>query len=179
MTEIIMFDSDAAATHRTDVKGWVSRAGHFYGDGEHGERTARFDGCTHHACDSCGEPTEKHYIKCRACRHKEDIERYEAMPFLEWDYKTPLYSHRLDEYIFDDVEEFLEEQIANGGLDIDTDTQSLRLVICEPRMLTPIDEEHWLDDLPEDYDLPDDVMEELKEFNETLKNAGYDLTSVK
>ena len=32
--EIVMQDSDEAATYRTDIKGWVSRNGRYYGDGK-------------------------------------------------------------------------------------------------------------------------------------------------
>jgi len=172
MSKQIMFDSAEAATHRTNLEGWVSRHGNYYGDGEYGERAARFDGCTHRACDGCGEPSEKNYIHCKNCRHEKDVARYEAMPYKEWNGKTPLYSNRLDEYIFDGIDEYLDEQKANGDLDDSIDNQSLMLVICEPVTLTPIDEENWFDDLPEDYDLPDEAAQALGEFNKILAECG-------
>lgn len=35
---VIMFDSPEAATYRTDIKGWVSRDGRYYGEDERGAR---------------------------------------------------------------------------------------------------------------------------------------------
>lgn len=47
---MIMRESAEAASFQT-VTGWVSSNGHFYGNDE---RTARYDGCTHQLCESCG-----------------------------------------------------------------------------------------------------------------------------
>ena len=164
MSDQIMFDSDKAATYRTDIKGWVSKNGQFYGDGEHGERAARYDGCTHQACEGCGRPSIKPYGRCIDCRNKQDTDRYNALEFKEWDKKTPLYSYYLREYIWD------LEQLLDDGEDVDFSI--LDLVICEPRKLSMVEEDHWEGDLPEDYDLPDDVAEALTIFNEVLKDAG-------
>lgn len=40
--QIVMRDSPEAAQYRTDLKGWVSRDGFYFGDGPQGERTARY-----------------------------------------------------------------------------------------------------------------------------------------
>ena len=45
--QIVMRDSPESAQYRTDLKGWVSRDGFYFGDGPQGERTARYAGCTH------------------------------------------------------------------------------------------------------------------------------------
>ena len=57
--KIVMYDSPEAATYRTDIKGWVSRDGHFYGDnGPSAEHGARWSGCTHMNC-KCGTSMRK------------------------------------------------------------------------------------------------------------------------
>lgn len=163
-TKTVMFESDEAATHRTNLEGWVSRHGNYFGNlPDTAERAARYDGCTHRVCDGCGNATEKAYTHCSECRHENDVARYEVMPLKEWDGNTPLYSNHLNEYIFE-FYDFLN--------DYDGDAEALRLVICEPVELTQIDEDYWTDDLAEDYELPDDVAEALEVFNQSLKDAG-------
>lgn len=165
--EIIMADSDEAAEYRTNICGWVSRHGNYYGKDE---RMARYDGATHNECPDCKEPIEQVRARCVGCQNIADITRYNKKEHKEWDGKTPLYSEWLNEYIFDDPHEFLDEQIANGG--VECDIGDLRLRICEPKQLSQIDEDHWCDDLPEDYDLPADAAGALKAFNEALNDVG-------
>ena len=61
-----MIDDPRAATLVT-VAGWRSRDGRFYGDNEH---AARWSGCTHVKCVSCGDPTNKICSVCQSCREK-------------------------------------------------------------------------------------------------------------
>jgi hypothetical protein len=163
--EIIMFDSPDAATYRTDIKGWVSRNGIFYG--ENNERTARYSGCTHVACSVCGTPTTKHYTKCDKCRSMAAIDRYLAMPAAQWDGATMLYSDARDEYYIDleAVYDSIEE-----GESID----DLRLIICEPNYARQIEEDYFCDEMTEDGDLPDEVTDAMEAFNE--KVAGVVLS---
>src|SRR5687768_13922806 len=114
----VMYASDEAAQQVT-VTGWRSRNGHFYGDNEH---LARWDGCTHQIC-GCGSEMDRGYTMCRKCADKKRLEKYEAMPFEEWDGETPLTLHDDDEYFWgeDEVRDYCE---LNG-----IKPEDLRLVI--------------------------------------------------
>lgn len=89
--EMILDTDPRAATYRTDIKGWVSRDGMFYGDGPSNERTARYAGSTHRACERCGKPCEKLWLKCADCRAILDAERFAARPQAEWNGSDFLY----------------------------------------------------------------------------------------
>jgi len=159
--KIIMIDSPEAAQFRTDIKGWVSRDGRFFGDGPSAEADARYHSCTHRPCRECGAPTIKHYIKCDACCDRSDIARYAAMPRAEWDGKAMLYSEATDRY-YSDLGE------ADGHLDEIEERctfAELRLVICEPNYVRKLDPSDFADDLPEDGELPDEVHNAIEEFN--------------
>ena len=94
------------------------------------------------------------------------------MPYKEWDGKAALYSNFLNEYIFEDVEEYLEEKKDNGGLDANITSNDLMLVVCDPIKLSQIDEDYWMDDLPEEGELPEEAVEALTMFNEILGGIG-------
>jgi hypothetical protein len=47
----------------------------------------------------------------------------------------------------------------------------VQLVLCTPGKLHLLSTDDWCDDLPEDGELPDDVLMKLGEFNEVLRNA--------
>lgn len=162
---IVMRDSDEAAQYRTDIKGWVSRNGIYYGDSVHSERVARYDGCTHVPCGNCGEPTPKHWTLCKPCRSVAEKGRYEAMPEAEWDGKAVLYSDLNDSYYpgLDEIEDYLED--LNDG----TTLEDLRLIICEPNFVRPLDIDYFSEELPEDGDLPTEVEDAMKDFNEAVK----------
>jgi len=103
--KIILSSDDYAASLQT-LTLWVSRHGRVYNN----EQTARYDGCTHRKCD-CGNLVEKHWLKCDECRAKTGVEKYRAMPFKEWDGKTPLCLFDTDTYFFssDDIDYYCEE----------------------------------------------------------------------
>jgi len=75
--EMVMFNSDQAAQFRTNLSGWVSRNGRYFGNDE---RAARYDGCTHTICEDCGNPVDRGYLICQECREKRDKSKYDAMP---------------------------------------------------------------------------------------------------
>lgn len=161
--QIVMNSSDEAAELKT-VTGWVSRLGHFYGSDE---RLARWDGCTHVACTRCGAAVKKsRSTLCAACRTEKEIERYAALPKVEWDGETPLYSKVTDEYFFD--RQALEDKL----YDEDITAESLRLVICTPNYPRQIDYDHWCDDLPEEGELPDDIADAVAALNEVIKKSA-------
>lgn len=131
-----------AAELRT-VPGWVCRTCHrFYGDDEH---LARWCCATDLPCD-CGKRRGKTWTLCEDCRSERQRERWLALERRKWR-GEPLYSEAADRFFFDEDElaEAIEE---NGG-----DTDSLQLVFCYPVYASPIDEEYWIDELPEDSTL--------------------------
>ena len=162
-TKVVLFDSNEAAHFQTGLSGWVSRHGHYWGNDE---RAARYDGCTHTRCEDCGEPVDRGRLICPQCHENRQIKRYDAMPKEEWNGEGMLYSDAADRYFrdWDDVECFLEDE---GGT-----ADSLRLIICEPEYLPPIQDDYGCDVLAEDGELPDEVIEAIDKFNEIIKNAG-------
>ena len=155
---VVMFDSTEAATYRTNLSGWVSRDGRFYGEGESAEKAARYDGCTHRACRDCGEPAEKSWLICRQCQDNADRERFDALPAEEWDGVAMLYSETRDAYYSDPDE-------ATDNLDDGMTLADLRLVICVPNRVRELDGDYCHDELPDDGELPDNVEEAMAAFN--------------
>ena len=159
--KIVMFDSPEAATYRTDIKGWVSGDGLYFGNDE---RTARWSGCTHKTCE-CGKIYDKGRTRCNSCQAKIDMEKYYALPMVEWDGVTPVCTFDDDKYFFSD------EEVLDYLADLDEETSEGRLVLCEPGKLHTIDADNWCDDLSEDGELPPEVQVKLDELNEAIKNA--------
>jgi len=166
MDKIILRTDPEAATFVENLSGWVSRDGLFFGEKED---IARWQGCTHVACSDCEKPTPKGYTTCSACREKKAEARYEKLERAEWDENGALYSEVADRYFWswEEVADYMEEENERT-----LEPVSLRLVICEPVYLRPVDDDRWHDDLPEDGELPDDVAKALAEFNEVLRSAG-------
>ena len=161
---IVMRDSPEAATYRTDIKGWVSRDGFYYGDGETNEATARYAGCTHVACKRCGKPVEKRWLACDGCRDLMDIERFEKMPRADWDGESMLYSNARDTY-YNGLEDALD------ALEDGQTLADLRLVICTPNRGSPLTSDYFEDEWPEDGDdgsLPDEVYAAMDAFNAAI-----------
>ena len=166
--KIILFDSDEAATRRK-VDGWVSSKGLFYGNSE---SAARYDGCTHRACEDCGKPAKKMYLSCPECREKKAVILHKKRKWQTWDGKTPLYSDEHYKYFFDadELADFMEENNCT--------VESLRLLICEPKHLTQVETDIWEDLLPEDIDFEDVVSKEVLEALDNLNNAIADSSHV-
>lgn len=168
--EIILPTDDRAAEYRTNIKGWVSRLGHFYGEDEH---LARYDGSTHNTCKNCGEPCEKHWLICDKCRDKKEIEKYHAMPTKEWNGTDGLYSNSHDRWFWS------WDELLDYCHDEDCTYDDLMLVIGEPTYATEIDpSEHYSDDLPEDGELPDDLRKPFDDLNEFIRNNNIILSWV-
>jgi len=167
--KIIMFDSSEAATYRTNIEGWVSSSGRFFGKDE---RAARYEGSTHHTCE-CGNIAKRGYIYCDACNEIKDKERYEKMPFIEWDGETPLVLYRDDKYFWHPEE--IEEYCENEDVNID----DLQLVVCEPNHLDTISFEDWSEILPDDREFRDEYPElankidEINKYIESLPSASW------
>jgi hypothetical protein len=162
-TETVILNTSDDAAKQVTVEGWVSRRGIFY-TGSDAERIARWDGCTHIACE-CGELAPKGYTKCLKCRVKADHERWLKMPLIEWDGVTPLVIHRDDTYFFD--ADSIYEHAAEAGCAV----SDLELVVCEPCYARQVDEDYWQDDMAEDGELPDVIRKALDAFNKVV--AAY------
>ena len=158
----VLYTSDEAAKFVTNISGWVDRHGHFYGKDEN---AARYAGCTHIVCQDCGKPTRKGYLICSDCREKKAIERYKRREKKEWDGKTMLYSDATNDYFQD--KDAVEEYIDENGCTL----ESLRLFLCEQVQLRTIEEDYWCDDLPDDGELPQEVLSALKELNDAIMDA--------
>ena len=156
--EIILPEDDKAATYRTDIAGWVSRQGFFYG--ENGEGSARYDGATHRTCARCDAVIRKHRPLCDACKLKYEIDNYNRMPKSPWDGEAPLYSDLKDTY-YHDLCEALDDLEDGQAL------ADLRLVICEPNKAT-ISIDLFADYLPDDSDAPDELLAAIEDFNEAM-----------
>ena len=160
--EMVLNTSPEAASIQT-VTGWVSRDGRFWGDDE---RMARYDGCTHVACNKCGEPVEKGWLACRKCRDQADTDRYNAMPRKPWD-GNMVYSQARDRYYQDpgDAEDELEEGETLADL---------QLVLCEPNYGRKLDPDHFCDELPDDDEgeLPDILYDAIDAFNAAVEKVG-------
>lgn len=149
MKKKIMYASDEAA-QRVTVSGWISGDGLFWPDGndpKFAEHHARWGGCTHLVCE-CGNEYEKNYTMCQSCRSKKSDERYQAMPFKEWE-GEPLCLYRDDTYFFDmdSLIDWAEEHEIE-------DLSTIQLVICEPNHAWEIEgDEYYGDRLPEDTEL--------------------------
>ena len=155
--EVVMIDDPRAATLVT-VAGWRSRDGRFYGDNEH---AARWSGCTHVKCVSCGDPTNKICSVCQSCREKAAEAKYDAMPTAEWDGVAMLYSDSRDEY-------FSSPEDAEDSLEEGQTLADLKLRICEPEYAKPIYAIDWQDQLPDDCDAPDWLEEAIEQFNAAI-----------
>jgi len=158
--KIVLNTSKEAATFKTGISGWVDRHGRFYGKDERG---ARWSGATHILCPECGKPDSKNWIICADCRLEKAVVRYYKMERKEWDGETPLYSHRTDKYFFDsdDIEDDLSFY--------DCSIEFLRLIICKPVYLRQIDDSFFLDDMPEDSELSEEIWDAINVLNEAVK----------
>ncbi|WP_205690331.1 hypothetical protein [Comamonas serinivorans] len=159
-----MADSPEAASIQT-VTGWVARDGRFWGDDE---RTARYCGSTHHKCENNPDhPPVKNRSYCIAC-HMEKVEkRWQDMPKVAHTPDSfPLHLYDSDQYFFDDDDliYWLETNDVKPG--------DVRLTKCRPSYPNQIDpNEHFIDILPEDGEVPADVWEAFEKLNAVLKSS--------
>jgi hypothetical protein len=171
--EIIMYDSPESAQYVTDISGWVSSTGHFFGKSED---SARYDGCTHRACTSCGKPTTKLWLICSDCRSTKEIERYYALDgFSEtqwkeyWESKYPnefqdvYYSDAIDHYFF------TFEEVWTHCDDNDCSMNSLRLKWCEPEYIKDVDPDLYFQDIIQDGDdIPHELIYAFDQLNKKI-----------
>lgn len=159
--EMILPESEKAARRVEGLSGWVAPNGQWWGDDE---RMARWCGATHVHCKGCGEPVEKHWVLCAACRGKKEAEKYAARKAEEWDGASMLYSEVADRYFED--EDDLEDYCDVMGVTPDT----LRLVLCEPVYAHEIDpNDYYTDDLAEDGEVNGVIEDAFAVLNEAIK----------
>jgi hypothetical protein len=161
---VVLFDSPEAAHHQTGIKGWVSRRGHYFGEGANGEGLARYDGCTHVPCSDCGKLVEKGRTACDGCLNLAEIARYEAMPRAEWDGKAMLYSQACDRW-YDSPDDAAEDLGEVDGID---ELSDMRLVICKPVYARQLESDYYADDMAEDQELPGAIIDAMNEFNKAV-----------
>ena len=164
--KIILKDSPEAATYWTDITGWVSRGGRFFGDGPGAENSARWAGCTHVTCPDCGEVIERDFVRCKKCREAFAEKRYLARESRRWDGETPLYSEVADRFFF------YEHELNDYCEEYECTPASLRLLLCKGEWLSSIDPDYWADELPEECELPPAVEEALEALNQAIKEVG-------
>lgn len=164
--KIILPDSPEAATWRTDIAGWVSRDGQFFGDGRGAEHLARMAGSTHACCDDCTLPIPRGRTWCGTCRETRAVERYRARESRPWDGKTPLYSEVADVYFFD------EDELTDYCDAHECTPASLRLLLCEGHLLSIIDADDLGNELPDEAEIPDAVEAARLALNQAIRDAG-------
>ena len=158
--KIILESDPDIITYKTDISGWVSSTGKFYGNNKD---MAIYDSITHKKCE-CGNLMEKYYTACFECRHKVDVERYNNLPFKEWDGTGLVYSRLADKYFYDGSE------IEGYCNDEDITPEDLQLVLTDPCYIPELTGEQWDDLLPEDIDrFPKAVEEAMRAFNKAVK----------
>jgi hypothetical protein len=169
--KVIMYESDEAATFVTDIKGWIDKDRRFYGNMEGSEHMARWSSCTHKKCE-CGNITKKGWLKCDDCRHKDEVEKYNAKPFKKWNESDYVYSDSAGRY-FRDVDE-LNEYLDDNE---EVKPSELRLILCEPNRFNNLNADYFSDDLPEDVEeLPKELQDAIDNLNkviDSLPPASY------
>lgn len=167
--EKLILDTDPGIVEwKTNIEGWVGKDGRFYGNDK---RQAIYNNCTHRKCEK-GHVYRKHWSYCPTCREEALPEKYLQMPYKEWDGEAFLYQYDSTDKYFrdeDEVRDYLDELIEEGGSEED-----IRLVICEPQYLPQVDEEYFIDVIPEDWDLIDVsklVHTKLQELNKAIREC--------
>ena len=157
---IVMFDSPEAAQYRTDISGWVSRGGVYFGDDKFSELAARQAGCTHMLCRSCGAtPTPEHSPVCPACSAAAERTWYDSLPRAEWDGQAILYSEAHDRY-------YTSPGNATESLGAGETLADLRLTICTPNYASPVDPDYFADEMGDDGELPAEIQDAMEAFNQ-------------
>jgi len=176
--EKFVLDENDGAQYMTNLKGWVSRTGRYFGD--HEER-ARYDGATHRRCpnEGCDRLALKHWLMCEKCREEKKQERFLALPALTVD-QIPdgamLYAENVDLWFasIDDLAEHLRDYEDTHGW------HDVRVRIGEPVQAKTISPEDFLISAEfdgafepgEGVDLPQPVMDALITLNNAIVNAN-------
>lgn len=154
----VMYDSPEAAKIET-VTGWRARTGEFWADNEH---MARYCGSTHKRCEKCGGVVAKGSW-CEPCHAKKRQEKFASYPREAWDGVAPI-------CLFDgDVYFFSADDLVGYCSDHDIKPADLQLTLCRPNFAQPLNmEDHFIEELPEDGDVPDDIAAAFAALNEVI-----------
>lgn len=90
------------------------------------------------------------------------LEQFFKLSEVEWDGESPIYSDLNDTYY-----RSLDE--AECDLEGSQTLEDLQLLGCEPEFIRPLDESHCEDILPEDGELPQEVLDAMDEFNRKVE----------
>lgn len=163
--KVIMYDAPDTAVFKTNISGWVGADGRFWGKDEH---MARWCACTHMKCE-CGNIREKHWLLCKGCMYKKNREKYNALPFKEWDGKEPVVTRDGDKYFFS------EEELIEWIYDYNEDNEDepmveVELLFCEPIYYSQINYDSvGADEAHEDWEPEEELIQAINTFNETIK----------
>jgi hypothetical protein len=153
----ILYDSPEAAQQMT-LTGWVSGGDmkFWYKD----EHMARWSGCTHLKCE-CGNLMKKTYTKCPSCIHKLEYERYQKLPYKEWDGTFPVFSWDSNE-VFNDFESLVDHMI-NNEMDV------INLRFPEPIHYREVKLENIADDVYDEWEPEEKLVKALDELNAVIR----------
>jgi len=163
----VMYE-DAPVEYRKNIEGWISPDGRFFGKGETGEHQARWYTCTHMKC-ACGSKMSKSYTKCTTCRSHASSARYIALPFQEWDGKTPLCIWGNDDFFWDsdDLWQYCEDN--------EVKSEDLELVLAHKGSISEVDIDSLNDEYcTEDESLSDfhpEIAEKVEELNALIRKT--------
>jgi len=138
---------------------WQSSDGRLFMD----EASARYHGCTHRPCNTCGEPARKMYTHCDLCRAESTRRRYSRLEGKAWDESNPVCTYDDDRYFFslDEIEDYCDE--------FECSIDDLMLVHCAPQYAFELyPDEIYEDILSEDCDVPPNIESAFAALNRTI-----------
>lgn len=162
-TSRVILSTDEGIVESVSVKGWKD----IHGKIHLSEYFAKEASITHRTC-TCGKvypiKGSRSNTICNDCFNENITKRYNALPYKEWDGKTPLYSDLCDKYFFD------ADELLDYCYDEEIDISTLRLIICEPNYYREINADYWADEMSEDQeDIDSTLKEELNKLNQLIK----------
>lgn len=169
----IILPENSEAVEKVTETFWKTREGKYYSLKD--EKTARWSGATHIKCE-CGKITDKRYTKCEECRRRAEIERFNKLEKKKWDGDTPITLYDGYKYFYS-LEELDDYCIYD--CDGDVKPEDLMLVLCKrttPRELEPSEFFKSLFPENDDWDLPKEIYEAAKEFNDIVSSFKDQMT---
>ena len=126
--------------------------------------SAEHDSYTHFKCTNCGNIVERNSY-CKDCSQAKHNEKYNKLPYQEWDGECCVCIYEDDKYFWD------SDQIEEYCDDNDIKFDDLQLVICEPSEYRELSSDFFEEIMPEDMDeLPKKIQDKINEFNEFMKS---------
>lgn len=161
MKQEIILPSDPSTAQLCTEELWKSRNGNYF----RAEGSARWDGATHTICTACGDASKKPYTVCEKCRDAKAMESYLKLEVVEWQ-DGMICTFRSDEYFrsMEELFDYCEENVCQP--------KDLMLVICKQTKFPEIQYDYFEDCMAEDYELPDELVAKIAEFNEFLKTVS-------